>query len=244
MSGIIRLLPWAIVALITCTTSITFYLSYIKYEHVTYILPYISDTGTFPPESCIFGQGFNIGSALIAFAIYLKYLQVKEIYKKHHIEDKYNVNKLALILGLMASAGLNLVANFQETNAFSIHWFGAILTFGVGSLYISFQCYVYIKISPVIGQRKLTMFRILLSLVSAIGFIVCTVTAFRSYGEFKGKDVTKWQKEDGGFQVHQISTITEWITASSIIIYISLFYEEFKRITVKPLNISLEDGIA
>ncbi|XP_048520975.1 DNA damage-regulated autophagy modulator protein 2 isoform X2 [Dendroctonus ponderosae] len=210
MSGIIRLLPWAIVALITCTTSITFYLSYIKYEHVTYILPYISDTGTFPPESCIFGQGFNIGSAL----------------------------------RLMASAGLNLVANFQETNAFSIHWFGAILTFGVGSLYISFQCYVYIKISPVIGQRKLTMFRILLSLVSAIGFIVCTVTAFRSYGEFKGKDVTKWQKEDGGFQVHQISTITEWITASSIIIYISLFYEEFKRITVKPLNISLEDGIA
>lgn len=56
-----------------------------------------------------------------------------------------------------------------------------------------------------------------------------------------GKDVTKWRKEEGGFEVHQISAITEWISASSIVIYISLFYEEFKSITVNPLNVSLED---
>lgn len=136
-----------------------FYLAYFKYEHVTYFLPYISDTGTYPPESCIFGQGLNLASILgknfnyifrfffgiytfllsVALAIYLKYLQVEEILHKHHIEEKYNLNRTALVVGLLASAGMNLVANFQETNAFIFHWFAAILTFGGGASHLCLQ---------------------------------------------------------------------------------------------------------
>lgn len=33
-------------------------------DHVSLWLPYVSDTGTLYPESCIFGQLFNIGALL------------------------------------------------------------------------------------------------------------------------------------------------------------------------------------
>lgn len=36
-------------------------------DHVYPVWPYISDTGTLPPESCIFGLMLNIGSLLSKF---------------------------------------------------------------------------------------------------------------------------------------------------------------------------------
>ncbi len=39
-------------------------------------LPYISDTGTYPPESCIFAQFLNMGALLIGIDVYIRYKQV------------------------------------------------------------------------------------------------------------------------------------------------------------------------
>lgn len=47
-----------------------FVLSYFVYEHVTYLLPYISDAGTLPPESCYFGQCLNILWVLGKYNLY------------------------------------------------------------------------------------------------------------------------------------------------------------------------------
>ncbi|XP_060522623.1 DNA damage-regulated autophagy modulator protein 2-like [Cylas formicarius] len=233
-------LPVAIFVLTAVTTSITFYLSAIYTDHVNYTLPYISDTGTYPPESCIFGQLLNIISVLVGFVMYIKFRQVKEIFEKHHIDEQLNINEIGLFVGILAAFGISVVANFQETNVFVVHWIGAILTFGCGSVYCSLQTLLYIKISPVIGQRKLTLFRIILSLVSFVTFLVFTITGFMAYAEFKGDDVTKWTKEDGGFDIHQISTNTEWICAGCTMIYILLLVQEFRKITVRPLTVVLE----
>ncbi|XP_050299806.1 DNA damage-regulated autophagy modulator protein 2-like [Anthonomus grandis grandis] len=242
MGKCIEYLPLTTVALVGITTAITFYLSYGYYQHVTYLLPYISDTGTFPPESCIFGQSLNIVSILLAFSIYIKYLQVREIYTKHHIDEKCHLNKVALIVGELATSGLMVVANFQETNAFLVHWIGAIFCFFGGSIYLCIQSLIYIKISPVIGQRKLTLVRIVLSIVSLVAFLVFQITAFLAYGQFTGNDITKWHEEDGGFKLHQISTISEWIVAFCIMTYISLFKEEFQNIVVQPLSIEFKEN--
>lgn len=56
-----------------------------------------------------------------------------------------------------------------------------------------------------------------------------------------GADLTKWKVEDGGYQAHQISTHAEWICAGCIMIYIGLFYTEFKSITVKPIAVLLDE---
>ncbi|XP_066262442.1 DNA damage-regulated autophagy modulator protein 2-like [Euwallacea similis] len=241
MGTIIQYLPYAIVALVGGTALITFYLSYIVYEHVTYLLPYISDTGTFPPESCIFGQSLNIASILIFFAMYLKYLQVQEIFHKHHIEDKYNVNRIACFFGYVAGSGMNLVANFQETSIFVFHWVAAIMTFGGATVYMDLQSYLYIKISPVIGQRKTTMVRIIIAVIGVVSFIVCVTCAFIAYGQYEGEHVTKWKAEDGGYRAHQISTHAEWLCATCTMVFISLLRKEFKGIVVRPLTIIFDE---
>ncbi|KAL1497689.1 hypothetical protein ABEB36_008607 [Hypothenemus hampei] len=236
-------LPFAITSLIIGTTVITFYLSYVQYKHVTYILPYISDTGTFPPESCIFGQALNVAALLIGVVIYIKYLQVKELVEKHPLSsiNASLLNKVTLFFGLTASLGISFVANFQETNTFYFHWFGASLTFGGGAVYLTLQTILYVKISHLIGQEKTTRFRIFVAFITAFTFCICVTTAFLSYQKFTGGDITKWKIEDGGYRLHQVSTVCEWICATGMLTYISLFRDEFKNIEIDQIRIFFKD---
>jgi hypothetical protein len=41
-------------------------------------LPYISDTGAYPPESCIFAQFLNFGALLVGVDVYIRYKQVED----------------------------------------------------------------------------------------------------------------------------------------------------------------------
>ncbi|XP_030768003.1 DNA damage-regulated autophagy modulator protein 1-like [Sitophilus oryzae] len=239
----LQILPIVIAVLMVGGISVTFYLAYIHFKHVTYLLPYISDTGTIPPESCIFGFVLNILSFLLGVAVYIKYLHVEEICKKHHISKNCSYNKVAIFVGGLTVLGINLVANFQETNAPVVHWSGAILCFVAGSLYLSAQTYIYIKISPVLGQRKTTMFRIFLSIVAVSTSVICVGTGLKALSEFTGEDVTKWQADDGGAKLHQISTNSEWICATALLIYILLFYKEFKDIVWEGPKIILVERI-
>ena len=43
--------------------------------HTEVHLPYISDTGTLPPESCIFGQFLNVGALLVGIDIFIRFKQ-------------------------------------------------------------------------------------------------------------------------------------------------------------------------
>ncbi|KAJ8977610.1 hypothetical protein NQ317_011782, partial [Molorchus minor] len=159
-----------------CDTSRSLYLTYYA-NHVSDSLPYISDSGTLSPESCIFGQALNIIWIMLSFSAYLKYKQTKEILTKHNIQ-KNAINKVALLIGLLACFGLSIVGNFQETNMFYVHWLGAILCFGIGSVYICLLSVLYLTITPVIGQRKLTGVRLVLSVISVVTFMIFLFVQF------------------------------------------------------------------
>lgn len=47
---------------------------------------------------------------------------------------------------------------------------------------------------------------------------------------FKGEDIKKWTKHDGGWTYHLISTISEWSCALAICIYIISFTNEFREL--------------
>lgn len=51
-----------------------------------------------------------------------------------------------------------------------------------------------------------------------------------------------WKKTDGGYDCHNISVISEWICGSSTMMYLTLFSEEFKKITIQDLDVVTEDG--
>lgn len=45
-------------------------------KHTYYLFPYISDTGTYSPESCIFSQMINLGCILSKFSLHLLMKQI------------------------------------------------------------------------------------------------------------------------------------------------------------------------
>ncbi|XP_018564122.1 DNA damage-regulated autophagy modulator protein 2-like [Anoplophora glabripennis] len=132
----VKYLPFAIVALLSVTLCVTSYLT-ISQGHVSGSAPYISDTGTLPPESCIFGQALNLLWVMISYAMYIKFRQISYLLNTYNMEQYATMNKSTFIIGLLAAFGSSIVANFQETNMFFIHWVGAVMVFGCGSVY---QC--------------------------------------------------------------------------------------------------------
>ena len=48
----------------------------------------------------------------------------------------HRLNSFSLWLGWSAALGVSIVANFQELAVFKVHLAGAIMAFGVGSLYM------------------------------------------------------------------------------------------------------------
>ncbi|XP_025939745.1 DNA damage-regulated autophagy modulator protein 1 isoform X5 [Apteryx rowi] len=97
--------------------------------HVDPLVPYISDTGTKPPESGIFGFMINISSLLGVATMYIRYLIIeKQNESSHFISSSFNI--LSLSIGLMGCVGMGIVATFQELSVPSVHDIGALVAFG------------------------------------------------------------------------------------------------------------------
>ncbi|XP_018564128.1 DNA damage-regulated autophagy modulator protein 2-like isoform X2 [Anoplophora glabripennis] len=177
----VKLLPFITTSLLVLTIIVTFCLSLSK-KHVVGSLPYISDTGTKTPESCIFGQALNILWVLLSFAVYVKYRQVKDILNRYNMDNKKLLNRTAMQIGLGAAFGISIVANFQETNLFYIHWCGTILALGLGAVYQCMQTVLYKNLMRILGQRKITSLRMVLSVISVATFmtlLICAVIAYQ-----------------------------------------------------------------
>lgn len=73
---------------------------------------------------------------LVAFIFYVRYRQVKQLDATLNINKNIErLNKYCLRLGLAAALGTSIVANFQETNIFTVHVIGAFMAFGLGAIY-------------------------------------------------------------------------------------------------------------
>jgi hypothetical protein len=48
-----------------------------------------------------------------------------------------------------------------------------------------------------------------------------------------GKDPRKWYPEDGGWEMHVASTVSEWIVATSFCVYMLSFVQEFRTVIIE-----------
>ncbi|KAB0801643.1 hypothetical protein PPYR_03829 [Photinus pyralis] len=237
--GKVYLLPIAIFIWFPVTVIATYVMSVLRRD-VNPIFPYISDTGTFSPESCIFGQMLNTGAILIAILVYIRYRHVRLLCERHSLSTKIKKgNTISTWTGVLSCIGISLVGNFQETNILLVHLFGAILAFVFGSIWQCCQTWISHKIYPHAGQIIINRGRI----VSSIICIACCIGTFGcgviSIVQFQGRDVTKWTKTDGGYYWHISSTINEWILAVSFLTFISSFSWEFRHIDIHEPEIDI-----
>ena len=87
-------------------------------DHTPLDWPYISDTSTRPPESCIFSQLVNLGALLLAVTFYVRFSEVREYCSSYQLQRTFSVlNSLSLLAGWSGALGLSVIANFQVDNS-------------------------------------------------------------------------------------------------------------------------------
>jgi len=218
----------------TYITFITSYIWSVLRGDVDALFPYISDTGARRPESCLFGQMLNI-TACISFAtLYVRYAQVSGYIDDIRIENSYLVDKLnkaGLFLAFIICLGMSLVANFQETSVLQVHVIGAFMTFGGGTIYEIIQCIITNKMHPEINGRGVFIARLVIACFSAIFFISVSVTSGLLKTFISDEIVhVHWKPTDPGYQVHLVSTFSEWLLAASFLSFFFTYIKEFQLI--------------
>ncbi|XP_053212159.1 DNA damage-regulated autophagy modulator protein 2-like [Panonychus citri] len=217
------------------TTFITTYALSVYLHDVAPEFPYISDTGTNSPESCIFSQFLNITAFLYLFTIYLRYKQIEQYYRDHLSLESPKImsrNRWSLFVGVIACLGLSIVANFQETNLIIVHLIGAFTCFGCGMIYCWIQTWISFKAYPIVNSRSCAIFRFFLCTIMTITFVIQSVCGPLAFKFYDGDNPRKWTIKDGGYWLHISASIAEWIMALSLDIFIGTYITEMRKISM------------
>lgn len=189
-------------------------------------IPYISEGGSFVPQSCFFGQALNLAAISIGITIYIRYHQIQMITcwnPKNDINKLINrLNGIGLWMGLGSCLGLSIVGNFQTTNASTIHHCGAFLTFFGGNVYFWIQSQISYNVYPHVGSTRMAHFRYALATCSTI-FCFTTIIASCKFIELVSD-------QDENCKYQSISIISEWIAAMTFCFYVFSFTWDFRKI--------------
>lgn len=168
----------------------------------------------------------------MGLVIYIRYRQIIQIYVQHD-EIRLLTERLnwtGVWIGLGSCLGISIVANFQETNVRIMHYVGAFLCFGCGTVYFWIQAFISYSLQPFIGTLIKSHIRMGLAALCTIFFIVIAVTGIISHILYEGQDPRKWYPSDGGWYYHVASSVSEWIMSMIFSFYILSFTDEFRLI--------------
>lgn len=223
-----------LVIIILVTVSVSYGVS-VHLGHVPIAFPYISETGTAHPESCIFGLGMNLASFLYAVAVWLRYHELKE-YRSMvpNCRISPRLSLFTMWLGLASAFGLCVVANFQVTKVPVPHYLGALFCFFGGTIYFGLQAWFSKRMCPAVSTKPMVLLRAGLCLLSALSLVVCFGAAAIAVPQFDGKDPVQWGPQHKGYALHLVSTAAEWMVALVFVGSIVTYIPEMRLIAVRP----------
>ncbi|XP_041111034.1 DNA damage-regulated autophagy modulator protein 1 isoform X3 [Polyodon spathula] len=180
-------------------SSSSFIVSYITAlleRHVDPVFPYISDTGTEPPESEIFGIMITLASFLGVATMYTRYKFLETLNETTHaISTK--LNKSTLLCGIIGCLGMCVVATFQETVVTLVHDIGAFIAFISGVIYIFLQSVISYKMHPLGSTQIVCHIRMVISVISIIAVVPMIVCAL-----LVPKTQLHWDPDEKDYLVH------------------------------------------
>ncbi|XP_061543953.1 DNA damage-regulated autophagy modulator protein 2b isoform X1 [Phycodurus eques] len=229
----------ALLAVWTAAAFVLAYVTAVVLRHVDPLVPYISDTGTMAPERCVFGIMLDVSAFLGMATVYVRYKQVEALTGADDADGGRSVsrlNRLGLLLGLFSSMGMCVVANFQKTTLFWVHLLGAVLTLGVGAVYILAQTLLSHRMQPRVHSRRVFHVRLALALWTLASIVAMFVSSVVMYSSLPGVDVARklhWTPGETGYTAHIISTLCEWSLAFSFISFFLTFIRDFQKINLR-----------
>lgn len=128
----------------------------------------------------------------------------------------------------MSAFGLSMVANFREMELFKIHMVGALTAFGFGVVYCWLQTIMSFQMHPLVNNRQMAFFRLFLSSLMTVTFVTSSISGPIARSKFHGNDPTNWHPDEGGFGLHLVSTICEWISALALDFYMLTYVRELQ----------------
>ncbi|KAJ8962321.1 hypothetical protein NQ318_018300, partial [Aromia moschata] len=176
--------------------------------------------------------------------VYIRYRQVKELCEKNELKPvTKKLNKICLYLGFIACYGVVMVASFQETNVLVVHLMGAAMCFGLGTIYEVLQVSISVLLYPTFGDKLVIIFRGICAVICLITHGLTFAFGVAAWFQFTGTDITKWERKDGGYDLHLISVISEWILAIVTQLFLVSFAGEFRLVqfsepTMSPREIA------
>uniref|UniRef100_A0AC34FG93 DNA damage-regulated autophagy modulator protein 2 n=1 Tax=Panagrolaimus sp. ES5 TaxID=591445 RepID=A0AC34FG93_9BILA len=202
---------------------------------------YISDGGTHPPESCIFGQLLNLSAACLAVSVYLRHRQYVVFYE-HHLGQKRGwwrtVSSVLMFIGYFAAFGMSMVANFQETSVGTVHFIGAMIGFFGSTIYVWGQIILSFTMLPRMTPIWLNSFRVIFTTVATGALIlhmICEQAQPFVKTDANGIKPTEPPLKDGikryapgnpYYVNHIYATVAEWVLALALeIVLLSYAFE-------------------
>ncbi|XP_022597958.1 DNA damage-regulated autophagy modulator protein 2 [Seriola dumerili] len=227
-------LPAALV-IWTAASFVFAYITAVLLRHVDPLVPYISDTGTMAPERCVFGIMLDVSAFLGMATVYVRYKQVQALTGVDNVR-LHRLNSFGLLLGVISSFGMCVVANFQKTTLFSMHLVGAVLTFGVGALYILVQTLLSLNMQPHVHSKAIYLVRLGIGVWTLCSIISMFISSVIMYSSLPGVDVAHklhWIPGEMGYTAHIISTVSEWSLAFSFISFFLTYIRDFQKINLR-----------
>ncbi|XDV25034.1 hypothetical protein PO909_029035 [Leuciscus waleckii] len=211
-------------------SSSTFIISYIIAlfrRDVDVVLPYISDTGATPPESCVFGFMSTITSFAAFATMYAEYKFVERVHERTGAVSPV-LNKASFAVGIISCVGMCLVATFQETTVMVVHDLGALLFFIFGVIYTIIQSVISYRAHPYGPSKWMCHFR---AFFAAVAFVAVFPTIFCAISV--GTSKLHWDINDKEYTIHIVSVACEWIAAFSFVFFFLTYIQEFQQFTLK-----------
>ncbi|XP_006798072.2 modulator of macroautophagy TMEM150B [Neolamprologus brichardi] len=174
-------------------------------------IPYISQCGTYNPQSCLFSQVCNICCFLALWVVAIRFQQVRDY------GDHGKANIASIVLGFTSSISISVTGNFQQSVLMIIHTVGAVLAFFLGLAYFWVQLYLTYRAQP-------SQDRWWVGPVRATFCIICTVTV-----------IVMSILHITGFSSG--AAACEWILVMSFFCLFGLFAAEFRHIDCHSLTV-------
>ena len=150
-------------------------------DHLVHSVPFISDTGNYPPEASIFTILFSLGALLVAIIVLIRQKIFEIMCQSQNGSTKCcfssstkdrikQLSQCSLISGLLTVVGLIVIGNFRSSEMNSMHNLGTYITCIFGTLDIILQSQIAFKT----GSKKIAIIRlIIVSIIipSFLGYI-------------------------------------------------------------------------
>ncbi|XP_032393469.1 modulator of macroautophagy TMEM150B [Etheostoma spectabile] len=167
-------------------------------------VPYISQCGSYTPQSCLFSQICNICSFLALWIVLIRFQQVRDYGNHGH------ANTASIVLGFISSVGISIVGNFQQSVFERIHLLGALLAFFLSLAYFWLQLFLTYRAQPSQGRCWVGPARTTCCTLCTILVIVMTVLASTGF--------------------HSGAAVCEWASVMLFFCLFNLFVAEFRHI--------------